>query len=156
MRLKRMLKRVVWSGLVLLGLIQLVPYGREHTNPTVRKEPAWSSPRVRELAKRACFDCHSNETAWPWYAHVAPMSWLVQHDVDDGRKHLNFSEFDAPQRHADDCAEQVEEGSMPPWFYLPTHPQARLRDAEKQELIAGFRLMFPERQGRGRGRREDD
>jgi hypothetical protein len=68
------LKRLAWGviGGLVLGLlaIQLVPYGRDHTNPPVRREPAWDSPTTRALAVRACFDCHSNETHWPWYTHV--------------------------------------------------------------------------------------
>jgi hypothetical protein len=90
---------------------------------------------LRTLFHRACFDCHSNETAWPWYSHVAPVSWLVQSDVDDGRRHLNFSEWDRPQRHAKDVDEQVKQRDMPPWFYLPMHPAAKLTEAEKQALI---------------------
>ena len=74
-------------------LIQLIPYGRDHTNPAVVAEPAWDLPETRALAVRACFDCHSNETIWPWYSNVAPISWLVQRDVDEGREKLNFSEW---------------------------------------------------------------
>jgi hypothetical protein len=154
--LRRILKRLLLGGLVVFGLIQLVPYGRAHSNPPVRAEPTWSSPRVRELARKACFDCHSNETIWPWYSHVAPMSWLVQKDVDEGRSHLNFSEFDRRQDHADDCAEELEKGDMPPWVYLPTHPDARLSEAEKAELVAGFRATFPDGRRRGRDHAEDD
>jgi len=87
--------------------------------------------------QRACFDCHSNETVWPWYSNIAPVSWLVQRDVNGGRRHLNFSEWAIPQRHAKDVAEQVREGEMPPWFYLPMHPNARLTNTEKQALIEG-------------------
>jgi hypothetical protein len=123
----------------LLGavLIQLIPFGRSHTNPPKTGEPAWDSPATRELVHRACFDCHSNETVWPWYSHVAPTSWLLQRDVNEGRRHLNFSEWDHPQRHAKDVAEMVKEGEMPPWFYRPMHPGARLSDSEKQALMAG-------------------
>jgi len=87
--------------------------------------------------RRACFDCHSNETVWPWYSNVAPVSWLVQRDVNDGRSHLNFTEWDRTQRHAKDVAAQVRQGDMPPWFYLPMHPQAKLTQAEKDALIVG-------------------
>ncbi len=76
-----------WSLVALLSvlvLIQVVPYGRDHANPPVRAEPAWNSARTRELAVRACFDCHSNETIWPWYSNLAPASWLVQRDVKKG------------------------------------------------------------------------
>ena len=118
-------------------LIQLIPFGRTHTNPPDTKEPAWNSPVTRELIHRACFDCHSNKTVWPWYSNIAPVSWLVQRDVNGGRRHLNFSEWDLPQRHAKDVAEEVKQGEMPPWFYLPMHPAANLSEAEKQELIDG-------------------
>ncbi|MBS1857520.1 MAG: heme-binding domain-containing protein, partial [Acidobacteria bacterium] len=107
--------------LLLAVLIQFVPFGREHTNPPAVREPAWDSPETKSLVRRACFDCHSNETTWPWYSNVAPVSWLVQRDVNGGRRHLNFSEWDRPQRHARDVAAEVQGGDMPPWFYLPMH-----------------------------------
>lgn len=84
---------IIVVGLVALFLlIQLIPYGRQHTNPPVVAEPAWDSPQTRDLAVRACFDCLSNDTVWPWYSNVAPISWLVQRDIDEGRQRLNFSE----------------------------------------------------------------
>jgi len=125
--------------LIAFVVVQLVPYGRDHDNRDVSAEPAWDSPRTRELAVRACFDCHSNETRWPWYSHVAPVSWLVQHDVDEARSEMNFSEFDRPQREAHEAAHEVEEGEMPLWFYLPLHSEARLSDEEKEALIAGLK-----------------
>jgi len=129
----------------VLGLaIQFIPYGRRHDNPPVRREPAWDSARTRALVRRACFDCHSNEVRWPWYSHVAPMSWLVQRDVDRGRRELNFSEWDRRQGKADDAAEEVREGRMPPWFYLPVHPEARLSPAEKSDLLEGLRATIGE------------
>ena len=123
---------------LLFLLIQLVPYGRDHSNPPISGEPNWDSPRTHELAQRTCFDCHSNETAWPWYSHVAPVSWLVQHDVDEGRQHLNFSTWGHGRQEADEMVEIVREGEMPPFFYLPMHPKARLSAAEKEELIQGL------------------
>jgi hypothetical protein len=128
--------------LVLFVLIQAVPYGRDHDNPPVTKEPDWKGPRTAAIARRACYDCHSNETEWPWYSHIAPFSWLVQNDVDEGREHLNFSEFDRPQRHAVDAAHEVEEGEMPLWYYRPLHPGARLDEEEKRELIRGLEATF--------------
>jgi cytochrome c551/c552 len=128
----------ILRGLLFAGvLIQIIPFGHTHTNPPVTKEPAWNSPDTRALFRRACFDCHSNQTTWPWYSYVAPVSWLVQRDVNGGRRHLNFTEWDRPQRHAKDVAAQVKQGDMPPWFYLPMHPAARLAEAEKQALIDG-------------------
>ena len=95
-------------GLVaLFVLIQLVPYGRNHANPPVVKEPEWVSPQTRQLAKRACFDCHSNESVWPWYSNIAPVSWLVQNDVDEGRRRLNFSEWGRPIREIDEIGERL-------------------------------------------------
>lgn len=137
-----MSRRSVVRSLVVLGslfvVLQLVPYGRERTNPPVVREPAWNSPRTRELFLRACVDCHSNETAWPWYSRVAPVSWLVVSDVDEGREHLNVSEWHREQRHAHEAAEMVREGKMPLWFYTPLHPRARLAPAERDELIRGL------------------
>jgi mono/diheme cytochrome c family protein len=127
------------SKWVLLAaiLIQVIPYGRMHTNPSDSGEPAWDSPTTKALFHRACFDCHSNETVWPWYSNVAPVSWLVQRDVNGGRRHLNFTEWNRAQRHAGDVAGQVKQGDMPPWFYLPMHSAARLTDAERKALMEG-------------------
>jgi cytochrome c551/c552 len=130
------LKVSKWVLLVAV-LIQVIPYGHMHTNPPDTGEPAWDSPTTKALFSRACFDCHSNETVWPWYSNVAPISWLVQRDVNGGRRHLNFTEWNQPQRHAGDVAGQVKQGDMPLWFYLPMHPAARLTDAEKQTLMDG-------------------
>lgn len=130
------LKIFAWL-LAAFVLIQFIPFGHDHTNPPTTKEPAWDSPETKALIRRACFDCHSNETNWLWYSHVAPVSWLVQRDVNGGRSHLNFTEWDKPQKHAKDIAEVVKSGDMPPWFYLPMHPNAKLSDAEKQALIDG-------------------
>jgi hypothetical protein len=133
-----MIRRLAWfAGFFVL--IQLIPYGHRHTNPPVLKEPAWDSPQTRALAKRACFDCHSNETQWPWYSNVAPVSWLVQDDVDGGRHHLNFSEFDKKQEHARHAVEEIENGDMPIWFYVPLHPPAKLTPEEKSALIDGLK-----------------
>ncbi|HVV44615.1 MAG TPA: heme-binding domain-containing protein [Bryobacteraceae bacterium] len=126
-------------GLILTGaLMQLVPFGREHANPAVVQEPAWDSPRTRALAKRACFNCHSNETDWPWYSNIAPVSWLTQRDVDQGRSHLNFSEWNDPLGQADDAGGEIASGNMPPSFYLPLHPEANLTDEEKKALVRGL------------------
>jgi len=130
------MKILLWAAIAVVG-IQVVPYGHTHTNPPQTGEPAWDSPGTRELVRRACFDCHSNTTTFPWYAHVAPVSWLLERDVDGGRSHLNFTEWNLPQKHAKDVTNEVKQGDMPPWFYLPMHPAARLTDAEKQALMEG-------------------
>jgi mono/diheme cytochrome c family protein len=146
-----MLKGLVRWGLIGLGIlfvgIQAIPYGRNHTNPSTRLEPAWDSPETRELAVRACFDCHSNETDWPWYSYIAPFSWLVQGDVDDGRKKLNFSEWNPPQEHAGQAAKMVREGTMPLWRYVALHPRANLSPAETQALTQGLVATIGEEKG---------
>jgi mono/diheme cytochrome c family protein len=130
------------SILAVLGLLlQAVPYGRDHTNPPVVSEPNWDSPATRDLAKRACFDCHSNETIWPWYSNIAPGSWLIQRDVDEGREKLNFSDWDSAERESDEIEEIEEvvmEGEMPPAQYLILHPEANLSTEERQILVDGF------------------
>ena len=137
-----MVRRYVTRTLVLLGVvviaIQAVPYGRSHSNPPPGREPMWDSPATRALAQRACFDCHSNETVWPAYANVAPVSWLVQHDVDEGRATLNFSEWDRVQEEAGEAGEAIAEGEMPPAMYVLMHREAILTTAERQQLITGL------------------
>jgi hypothetical protein len=124
---------------VLAVGIQFVQF--ERTNPPVSAEPAWDSPQTRDLAKRACFDCHSNQTTWPWYSKVAPVSWLVVHHVDEGREHLNFSAIDGKE-HVDEIVEEIREGKMPTSDYALLHPEARLAPAEKDALIAGLERTF--------------
>ncbi len=138
-----MLKRLIYlvlAGIALFLLIQLVPYGHSHTNPPVVAEPAWSSPQVRAIAVRACFDCHSNQTTWPWYSNIAPVSWLVQRDVDSGRRRLNFSEWGTGRNRAGRIGEAVLGGRerMPPSYYVLMHPAANLTAADRQMLAQGI------------------
>ena len=126
----------------LFAAIQLVPYCRAHENPASVQEPRWDSPRTRELAVRACFDCHSNETVWPWYSNVAPASWFVQDHVEEGRSKLNFSRWDQPQREAREAARQVRDGEMPPAYYTPLHGSAQLSAGERDELIRGLQATL--------------
>ena len=129
-------------GLIVGGvLIQFISYGHDHTNPPVVAEPQWDSPQTRDLAVRACFDCHSNQTTWPWYSNIAPVSWLVQRDVQQGRAALNFSQWNAARRGAGDAGEQIQRGSMPLWFYVALHPSASLSEADKQALIQGLNSL---------------
>lgn len=139
----------------LLVAIQVVPYGRDHTSPPLVRDAPWRTPEGRRLAVGACYDCHSNQTRWPLYSYVAPMSWLVQRDVENGRRKLNFSNWGGDD-DADDLAEVVVEGSMPPRNYRLLHPDARLSDAEKAALISELRALETEvgdedRSGRNRG-----
>jgi hypothetical protein len=140
--LKRIIKViliVIAIGIVVLLLVQLIPYGKDHNNPPVVSEPNWDSQQTRELAKRACFDCHSNDTVWPWYSNIAPVSWLVYRDVVEGRQRFNFSDWQNSYiRDASEFASAISEGEMPPFQYLPMHPTARLSSPEKTQLINGF------------------
>ena len=139
---------VLVLGVVALALlIQILPIGKNHTNPAVIAEPAWDSPQTRALAQRACFDCHSNETVWPWYSNIAPVSWLVYRDVQEGRQRMNFSEWGVPRQaqgreregfESDEVGEVIRDGEMPPMIYLVQHPEAALTGAEKEQLIRGL------------------
>jgi hypothetical protein len=138
---------LAFTALVVLFLaIQLVPFGRAHTNPPNARLAAWDSPRTEDLARRACFDCHSNETRWPWYASIAPVSWRIQSHVVEGREKLNFTAFDPGREKVAEAAEEagevVTKGEMPPRDYLLLHPEARLTAAEKQALAAGLQATF--------------
>ncbi len=134
---------VVTVGALLL--IQLVPFGRDHKNPPVTGTPQWDSPRTEELFNRACKDCHSNQTVWPWYSNIAPASWLVQLDVNIGRNKFNVSEWGREGKNkGDEAADETRKGKMPPFFYLPAHPEAKLTPAEKDELVRGLSATFGE------------
>jgi mono/diheme cytochrome c family protein len=137
-KVMRIVRFAMLGLLAAFALIQLVPYGRSHTNPPVTREPTWDQPSTRQLAARACFDCHSNETRWPWYANVAPTSWLVQGHVNEGRRALNFSEWQRAYEEAGEAGESVLEGDMPPRSYLLLHPAAVLSADEKRALAAGL------------------
>ena len=136
---KKIILILVVVGVVVFGLIQLVPFGRNHTNPAVVQEIQWDSPETRAIAERACFDCHSNQTVWPWYSNIAPSSWLLAKDVAEGREEMNFSDWGRLPQSADEIARELERGSMPPSRYLALHPEARLSDAEIAQLVAGLR-----------------
>ena len=131
--------------LVVLLLIQFLP-GRDHKNPPVTGTPKWDSPRTEELFKRACGNCHSNETVWPGYSNVAPISWLINLDVKVARSKFNVSEWGQQKRNeGDEAASETRRGKMPPWFYMPTHPEAKLTPAEKDELVKGLVATFGEK-----------
>ncbi|TCD48798.1 heme-binding domain-containing protein [Chlorobium sp. N1] len=140
--------KIVAAAALALAAIQFVPFGRSHVNPPITGEPAWDTPRTRELFFRSCRDCHSNETVWPWYSNVAPLSWLASLDVSIGRRKFNVSEWGRPGRNeGDEAAEEVREGKMPPWFYMPSHPEARLTPEEKETLVRGLEATFGTKDG---------
>lgn len=125
----------VVGALVVLSLVPL-----DRTNPPVTGDIK-APDDVKAILKRSCYDCHSNETRWPWYAYVAPMNFLVKRDVWEARKHLNFSEWAGYQaerkaKKQKECGEEVAGGDMPMAIYLPMHPDAKLSDADKQTIDA--------------------
>ncbi|MBS1868815.1 MAG: heme-binding domain-containing protein [Actinobacteria bacterium] len=135
--------RAAFALVAAFALIQLVPYGRAHGNPPVRSEPRWDSPRTKALFAQACGACHSNLTTWPWYSNAAPVSWLVQHDVEDGRARFDVSEWrERPQPAAAEVAAVVRAGEMPPLQYRLIHSEARLSSAQRAALAAGLERTF--------------
>jgi len=132
--------------LLLLIAIQFIPYGKDHTNPKVISEPKWDSPKTRELFMRACADCHSNETKWPTYSNIAPISWGIYHHVVEGREHFNISMWGEQKKNkGEDAAEEIEESEMPPLSYLIAHPEAKLTEDEKKVFIQGLKRTFGEK-----------
>lgn len=148
------LRRIIVGLVVLVAAIQFIPVN--YTNPPAPDPVVFTDPQAEQIARRACFDCHSNETVWPWYARVAPVSWYVLHHVDEGRGRLNFSDVAAtlaqkrefgpdagePVTAADlveEAAETITEGEMPPSYYTLMHADAKLTATEKATLIAGIR-----------------
>ena len=124
-------------GLLFVG-IQFIQIDR--TNPPVTGEIE-APEAVMAILRRSCFDCHSNETKWPWYAYVAPTSWLVAKDVRDGRRHMNFSQWSGynpkQKKHKrEECGEMVEVGVMPLWFYLPLHSEAELSQGDIELIVS--------------------
>jgi Haem-binding domain len=139
---KRRLGLVAAGLLGLLLLAQAIPYGRAHAHKGPTRSARFDSASTRALVADACSDCHSYDTKWRWYSNIAPASWLVQRDVDDGRASLNFSSWDRPQPSVDEVVEQVLSGSMPPVQYKIAHPAARLTKAERRRLADGLRRTY--------------
>jgi Haem-binding domain len=142
---RKFIKNSVMVLAIVFIIIQFIPV--ERTNPPVVKGPTWDSPETRAYAVRACFDCHSNETNWPFYAYIAPVSWLVTRDVNEGREHLNMSDWKIGKGKK--AAREVREGDMPMWQYTLMHSKAKLTDAEKKEFIAGLIATFGEKKSGG-------
>ena len=133
---------VLLIGIVVFGLIQFVPYGKTYTNPPVINVPNWDTPETEALVRSSCYDCHSNETTYPWYSKVAPASWLLQRDVDEGRRQLNFSEWPTDQGRqlaiTDEITEVLYEGEMPPIQYTIIHPKSRLSVGQIKQVVNGL------------------
>ncbi len=138
--MKRLVLLVVILAAIGFVAIQFIPVDR--TNPPVTREIAWNSPETRSLAQRACFDCHSNETEWPFYAYIAPISLMLAQHVAEGRDQLNFSEWDGRNEDYEEIVEAVTSGKMPLPNYLVLHPVARLSEVEKEALLEGLALTY--------------
>jgi hypothetical protein len=139
------MKILKWSGIVVVVLLVLIQAVRPaKTNPPVDEAKTIQanttmSAEVAAIFERACNDCHSNKTTWPWYSQVAPVSWLLVDDVNSGRKELSLSEWGTydPKKKAlklEKICEEVEAGGMPLNYYLPLHPASRLSDSDKKAL----------------------
>ncbi len=147
---------IALATVLTFALIQAVPYGRAHSNGSIvgpTNEPAWKDAEgaapgtTRDLMVRACYGCHSNEVQYPSYANVAPISWMVQSHVDEGRDEVNYSEiknYSRQEKIGRESIEVIQEGSMPPSYYtrFGLHPEAKLTDQEKQDLINGLAATF--------------
>ncbi|TMA36652.1 MAG: hypothetical protein E6J79_12845 [Deltaproteobacteria bacterium] len=141
-RKRRTMSRRLRAALgALAGLLVVVQGFRiDRTNPPVEQDVA-APASVEALLRHACYNCHSHETVWPWYSHVAPVSWLLAHDVSEGRRELDFSTWTAYPparkiRKLRKSADEVAKGKMPPWYYALVHPEARLTAAERAMLDA--------------------
>ena len=141
----RTLKRATLGLLALLVLIQLVPYGRAHTDPHATREAPFANASTQRLFDGACADCHSDHTSWPVYSDIAPISWLVQRDVDDGRRRMNLSEWDKDQPELGEVERSILGGGMPPLQYKVVHGKGRLSSAQRRQLAAGFHALFASR-----------
>jgi cytochrome c551/c552 len=144
-----MSKKSARVALLVLGTvflaIQLIPV--DQSNPLARSELA-APPEVATVLRRACYDCHSNETVWPAYARVAPASWLISHDVQEGREELNFSRWSeySSKKQAEkrkEIAEETTEGNMPLWYYVTLHPEARLSNDERRLIQSWLSASEP-------------
>ena len=147
---KKWIRNLAIAGVVVGGLLQVFPAKvlGIHTEEIGKNPPERytldAPPEVQAILRRACFDCHSNETKWPIYARIAPGSWLMARDIHNGRSHLNFSKWadvdeDERQTDLETAWEQVESGEMPKWFYVfPFHPSAKLSAADKALLKSYF------------------
>jgi hypothetical protein len=140
-RRRKLAQRAGLAFAVLVVLAQFVQPDR--SNPPVVSEIA-APPQVAAILKRSCYNCHSNRTEWPWYAYVAPVSWLVADHVEEGRGDLNFSnwpvlDFEAVDDSLRDIEKQVAKGDMPLPQYVWLHPEARLSDEDKAVLLAWAR-----------------
>lgn len=161
-------RRIVAGLIVLFAAIQFVPVDRSH--PPVTDPIVFKNVDAELIARRSCYDCHSNENVWPWYGNIAPVSWVVAHHIEEGRSVLNFSDIagtianggergergeageggeggagGSASEIVEESSETINEGEMPPSYYLLTHPDAALSPADKATLITGIKEALANR-----------
>ena len=125
--------KILFAAAAVFVAAQFVPV--ERSNPAIESQiPAPES--VKAVLERSCYDCHSHETRWPWYGYVAPASFLVAYDVREARDEMNFSTWnryrsDERAEMLSDVPNAINDGQMPPWYYLVMHPGARLSEADR-------------------------
>jgi len=141
-RYKKFFTIVLMVLSISFGAIQFIPSSFSRNNPPVTGEPKWDSPQTRSAFFTSCADCHSNESKFPWYSTIAPVSWMIESDIKEGRKHFNISEWDRSERGGDDAAEQVQKGAMPIGPYLFMHPETNLNVKEKKVFVEGLMKTF--------------
>jgi len=140
----RTFRAILWSATIAFIVAQFVRPDR--SNPAVSGDLS-APPAVKDALDRACYDCHSNQTRWPWYSAVAPFSWWIHHEVEEGRRRMNFSSWadytsdpGTEDQKLDEAARLIASNAMPPWYYRAMHPGARLTSAERDAItrwIAG-------------------
>jgi hypothetical protein len=148
-RPRRSLKKIAfWTILglpALFVLIQFVPYGRDHSNEPGTNPFTWSSPTAEAIARKSCYDCHSNDTKWWWAVKIAPFSWLAKHDIDGAREVFSFSDWDGSLTTEE--LQNAVNSNMPPFQFTLLHPDAKLSDAEKQTLVDVFQASLADNGG---------
>ena len=142
--------RTLRSRIGVFALIQLVPYGRDHANPAVIAEPVWKGERTRELFLRGCRTATATRRAGRGTRRSRPLRGSCSATSTRDATHLNVSQWGHGKQHGDEAASMLRKDEMPPWFYRPAHPEARLTEAEKQELIRGLVDTFGEKKEGGR------
>ncbi len=148
MRRRKIVMGLIAAAVVVFIIFQLFPISNFNPemafpgNPLVDAQFTWDSAQTEQLVRAACYDCHSNETRYPWYGNIAPVSWLVYQDINEGRENLNFSTWTIREIEVDNLIDQIEKGNMPKPIYLPLHPEANLTAEQKAQLVAGLRATF--------------
>lgn len=140
--LKQILKLSSFAVLAVLVALQFIRPSKINpaSEPALALQAHATVPaEVNAIFDRACRDCHSNQTDWPWYSHIAPVSWLVADDVRVGRQRLNLSEWGKynqtqAENKLDEICGVVQAGAMPPKPYLVTHPHAKLNEMEVKAI----------------------